>query len=223
MASVGISINFVKMLVYDLAAKQQNSFPSPQDFDNYANLSQNDLYNFYNDEREKMLLKVKAGQTLFMPSPLTTFMVYQEPYTSASGYFTAPSGYIYDQALTTAGDIVITKTDSERLPSYLNSTIDMPTVDDPIYVELPNNSFQVYPNNVNLPLKFTYLRRPNDVHWGYTLVNNRPVYDPNTTVDFEWQTTELLRLVSRILKYMGVSIADEVLAQQAQLMTQQAS
>lgn len=223
MATIGISTNLVKTLVYDLAAKQQFAFPSPQDFDNYGNLSQNDLYNYYNDEREKMLLKVKAGQTLFMPSPLTEFMVYQESYTSASGFFTAASGYVYDQALSTLGDVIITKTDSERLPAYLNSTIDLPTVSNPVYVELANNSFQIYPNNVNLPVKLTYLRRPRDIHWGYTLVNNRPVYNPLTTVDFEFPYTELLRLVSRILKYMGISIADDVLAQQAQQMIQGAS
>lgn len=218
---MAININYVKVLVYDLAAKQQNAFPSPQDFTNYCNLAQSDLFNYYNDEREKQLLKVKAGQTIFMPSTLSTFIVNQQALTGASGFILAPSGYIYDQTMSTSGDIIMTKTDNERLSAYLNSTIDLPTTTAPIYVEL-NNSFQVYPKSISA-VKLSYIRKPNDVLWAYTLVNNRPVYNPSASIDFEWQSTEVLRLVSRILKLMGISIRDSELESAAQQMTIQAS
>lgn len=218
-----ISVDFIHSLTYSIAAKQLRSFPSPDDWNEYANLAQNDLFNFYNDERSKMLLKVKAGQTLFMPSTLTNFMQYQSPFSPASGLFAAPSGYVYDEAMTTSSGVVVTKTDAERLPSYLNSTFDNPTVTNPIYVELANNSFQVYPVNGIPTVKLTYLRYPNTVVWGYTLVNNRPVYSAANSVDFEWNSTEMLRLTSRILAYLGLSIRDIELEKAAQQLTQTAS
>ncbi len=218
-----ININLVKTLVYDLAAKQQLAYPSPQDFSNYANLAQNDLYNYYNDERAKLLLGVKAGETIMMPSTLTNFMQYQEVITVTTGKFSAPSGYVYDQSLTTSANVPFKKTDSERLPNYLNSAIDLPTLQQPVYVELANNQFAVYPIAGITSVKLTYLRYPNTVVWGYDLVNNRPVYSSAKSVDFEFPQTEILRLVSRILKYMGISMADEALEQAAQQMTVTAS
>lgn len=211
---MAININSVKELCYDLAAKQQQAFPSPAEFNAYCNLAQNDLFNYYNDEREKMLLKVKAGQTLFMPSTLTAFIENKVALSAPSGTVTAPSGYIYDQSLTTPEDINIKKVDNERLPAYLNSTIDNPTADNPIYVEL-SNTFQVYPTIS--PVLLTYLRMPNPVLWAYTL-SPRPTYDPTNSIDFEWLPTEATRLISRILMYMGVSIRDNELVQIAEQM-----
>jgi len=218
-----INVDFVHSLTYNLAAKQLRAFPSPDDWNSYSALAENDLFNFYNDERAKMLLKVKAGQTLFMPSTLTTFMQYQASFTPASGYFSAPSGYVYDQALTTSSGVVITKTDSERLSSYLNSTFDAPTVANPIYVELSNNSFQIYPKNGVSPVNLDYLRYPILAVWGYTLVNNRPVYSAANSTNYEWASTELLRLTARILGYMGISIRDNEIEKAAQQLTQTAS
>jgi hypothetical protein len=113
------------------------------------------------------------------------------------------------------------KVDYDRVANYINSTIDPPTNTYPIFVELPN-TFQVYPSTVT-NCQLTYLGEPPTVIWNYSLVNGRPVYNPVGSVDFSWDATELFRITSRVLKYMGIAIRDSELAQAANEMVNTSS
>ena len=222
---MAVGINDVHQLCYNLAAKQQTAFPSPQNFNDYANLANMDLYNYYNDERDKMILKVKAGSNLYISPILANFVKYDVILTQAGNQLTLPADYGYDLALTTT-DINGVKTnakkvDYDHVANYLNSTIDAPTVTNPIYVELPD-TFIVYPASAG-NFTETYLKLPVTVNWGYTIVNQRPVYNPATSVDFEFNKTEIFRLATRVLFYMGISIKDSELAREASQMVMTAS
>lgn len=219
-----INVDYIHSLSYFIAAKQLTAFPSPDEWNSYAALSNIDLFNFYNDEREKLLLEIKSGEQIFAPETLSDFVVNEYPMSPSTMSPSLPNDYIYDIAFkTTIGGVnkTIKKVAYNKLESYLNSTIDLPTAINPIYVELANN-MQLYPT-LYTPTYLTYYRLPVTPVWGYTMVNNRPVYNPATSVNFEWQPTETTRLVSRILGYMGMSIRDSELEQYAQQMTQQAS
>lgn len=216
----GIGIDFVHQITYNIAAKQSAAFPSPANFNNYANLANTDLYNYYNDERAKLLFKVKAGETLQIPSSLSPFVVNEATLTNNGGVIAQPVNYRYDLDMTANG-VDVKKVDFDRRTVYLNSTIDQPSAEFPIYLET-GSSFLVYPPDTD-PCLLTYLKDPNEVKWAYTLVNNRPVYDPTPSVDFEWGMPELIRLTSRVLVYMGLSIRDEVLQQEANRMEVTAS
>lgn len=217
-----VSIDSVHQLTYFIAAKQLTAFPSPNEFNSYANLAAMDLYNYYNDERIKLLLKVKAGEELYVPPVLVDFVVSASlPPVMPLGTFTLPDDYEYWLAVTTPScQADAHKVDYDKLTTYLNSTVDNPTTEFPIFVEYPD-TIQVYPNPAGVNL--TYLRVPRTVFWNYTVVDLVPVYNPVGSVDFDFDETELLRLVSRILGYMGTSIRDTELAQYAQQMTQGAS
>lgn len=219
-----VSINYIYQLCYSIAAKQSAAFPSPADFNLYANLANIDLFDYYNDEREKQLLKVKNGEALFAPPILSTFVENEIPMPLSGNSASLPLNYIYDIAFKTPINGVngtIKKVDYERLEGYLNSTIDKPTATNPIYVEL-SSDLLVYPTLTN-PCYLTYYRYPVDVLWAYTMVNGRPSFDSVDSVDFEWEETEFVRLTSRILKSMGLSIRDTELYQAAEQMTQEAS
>jgi len=215
-----VSIDAVHTLVYSIAAKQIAAFPSPAEFNEYANLANIDLFNYYNDEREKLLVKVKQGEKIFVPPVLSTFVQYNVVLGQSGNVLTQPDDYLYDLQLTSASTTLYTKVDYDKVANYLNSTIDAPTTDNPIYVELPD-TFEIYPTLTNNHL--TYLGQPPAVLWNYSLVNGRPVYNPTGTLDFGWQGTEIYRLSARILKYMSISIKDDELMQAAQQMEQGAS
>jgi hypothetical protein len=219
-----ININDVKVLSYDLAAKQERAFPSPDEFNSYANLASLDLFNYYNDERNKMLLRVKSGESLKIPQVLNNFVLNDVSLTLTSGSASVPSNYAYDLAFKTPVNSVnktIIKVDFDKVESYLNSTIDPPTATNPIFIETANN-FQIYPTTIT-PALLTYLKYPDTVVWGYSMATGRPVYDPTTSVNFEWPESELFRLTARILGYMGISIRDSELERYAQQQTQIAS
>jgi len=216
-----VGIDQVHQLSYYIAAKQSAAFPSPVEFNSYANLANIDLYNYYNDERDKMLFRVRNGETTYAPPILANFIVPGYNMIFNNGSASLPNDYIFDIALNSSpSGGVIKRVDLDKYADYTKSTIDAPTNNNPIYVEL-SDSLQVTPRLGNAYL--TYYREPKQVLWAYTLVNNRPVYDPANSVQFEWDSTEIMRLTSRVLFYMGVSIRDGELEQAAQQMTQTAS
>jgi hypothetical protein len=219
-----ISIDYIHQLTYNIAAKQLTAFPSPAGWNNYAQQANIDLFNYYNDEREKMLLKVKSGEALFAPPVLSTFVVNEYPMSPSVMAPSLPNNYAYDIAFKTPVNGInktIQKVDYGKLESYLNSTIDQPTASNPIYVEL-SDSLVVYPT-INYPTYLTYYRYPVTPIWNYTVVDGVPVYNSSGSVDFEFDQSEIVRITMRILNYMSISIRDQELEQYAQQMTIQSS
>lgn len=220
-----VNVNDAYTLSYYIAAKQSAAFPSPNEWNSYAALAQIDLYNYYNDEREKMLVAVKSGESLYIPPVLANFVVYNHTPSYSGNVITQPNDYQYDLELITSPSVgvqnYIKKVDYNKWTNYLNSTIDAPTINNPIFLELPDTFITAPPNLPNVSM--TYLQQPIAPFWAYTLVNNRPVYNAGASTDFTFDETEIYRLVSRILKYMGISIRDGELAQAAMEMIQGAS
>lgn len=209
-------------LAYAIAAKQQQGFPSPADFNRFSNLANTDLFNFYNDERDKLLLKVNSGEQIAMPTTLNDFLV-TTTLSSSTGIFNMPGDYQYYLSLTSpSSQADCLKVDQSKLTNYLNSTVDNPTIDYPIFTE-NSDTFSVYPDVIN-SIIITYLQTPPAVLWAYTVTaDNQPVYDPLNSVNFIWTDTEIYRLTARVLYYMSVSIRDGELEQQAAQMTLSAS
>lgn len=217
---MSVSINGVHDLAYFIAAKQKAAFPSPDEFNSYAQLANVDLFNYYNDERTKELVRVKQGESIYVPPVLANFVQYNVVLPAVGNVVTSPSDYIYDLQMTAPSGALFKKADYDKVQNYLNSSIDAPTNTNPIYVELAD-AFEIYPTLS--PVKLTYLAFPQTVFWNYTLVQGHPVYNPLGSVDFQYDDTEILRLTMRILKYMGVSIRDNELQQYANEMINTAS
>ena len=54
----------------------------------------------------------------------------------------------------------------------------------------------------------SYIRKPDSVAWGYVVINNKALYDPNTskTRNFELHASEQRNLVNKILELAGISM-----------------
>lgn len=217
---MSVSIDQVHSLCYFIAAKQKQAFPSPAEFNEYCQLANVDLFNYYNDERTKELVRVKQGESIYVPPVLANFVQYNVQLSAVGNVVNSPSDYIYDLQMTAASGALFKKADYDKVQNYLNSSIDTPTVANPIYVELAD-TFVIYPTLPQVTL--TYLAFPQTVYWNYTLVQGRPVYNPLGSVDFQYDDTELFRLTMRVLKYMSISIRDGELEQYANEMVNTAS
>jgi len=55
-------------------------------------------------------------------------------------------------------------------------------------------------------LRITYTMRPSTVQWAYVIVNDKPLYNDNISVDFELHASEETELVYKILKLAGVNL-----------------
>ena len=61
----------------------------------------------------------------------------------------------------------------------------------------------------------TYIRTPRMVNWGYVVLNDKALYNSNTSVNFELHRGEEAELVLKILTLAGISIDDQIMYQQA--------
>ncbi len=105
---------------------------------------------------------------------------------------------------------------------YINTTpLVAPTTTYPIYL-YENHKLYVYPQTITSDITVSYLRKPLDVIWNFTIPSgqNYYQYNPNNSVDFELSKTEQTNIILKILLYSGVVIRDpqiiNVAAQQVQ-------
>ena len=61
-----------------------------------------------------------------------------------------------------------------------------------------------------------YIRKPATVNWGYVVLNNKALYNANTSVNFELHASEEPELIIKILSLAGISIEDPALYQIAE-------
>lgn len=215
-----INVNEVYNDIHSIAGKLQHGAPSPTDFDLYANLANIDLFNYYVEpikeyyQMGKALPKKSIGLNKVIDQALRPFMELNTPRPVVSGEARLPYNVEYIDEITktyNTKQVSVKWVPFDKVADYNNSTIDEPSSNYPIYTDAPS-AILIYPSDT--PSVFlSYLKTPNTVHWGYTVSGTQPVYNPLTSVDFEWAIVQKRDLIARICKYLGMSIRDEDLEQ----------
>ena len=72
-----------------------------------------------------------------------------------------------------------------------------------------------YDSSVDGTVLVTYIKKPLKPNWAYVVVNNKPLYNATSAVDFELHASEETELVYRILALAGVAIEKPQLTQAA--------
>lgn len=125
--------------------------------------------------------------------------------------------------------IRIRYTQQDSLYSFYNSTID-PIATNPVYL-IKQTGFQFYPSTLG-PVVLTYIKNAPTMTWAYTLdANGRPVYAPTATgatvtpstgtVQPVWDDVDLLEIIARALKLVGLNLQMGQIQQYANQITQQ--
>lgn len=98
-----------------------------------------------------------------------------------------------------------------KLYSYLNSQID-PISTNPIFL-IENDGFRFYPNttynNISIgSALLSYVKTPPPIVWGSILDGNGiPVYDPGTSTAPVWFDVDMLEIIARALKMVGINLS----------------
>tara|TARA_R100001594_G_scaffold147471_1_gene200502 strand:- start:2691 stop:3434 length:744 start_codon:yes stop_codon:yes gene_type:complete len=77
-----------------------------------------------------------------------------------------------------------------------------------------------YPKDSGDKVYVTYLKRPEKPHWGYVVVNEKPLYNASTSTHFWLHISEQSELIYRILQLAGISIQRPLLTQSATMLKQ---
>ena len=102
-----------------------------------------------------------------------------------------------------------------------NNPLTAPTKTYPIYL-FEDHKLYLYPKTITTDISVSYLRKPVDVTWNFTIPSGQNYYQYNATnsVNFELSKTEQANIILKILLYSGVVVRDpsiiQVAAQQVQ-------
>ena len=106
---------------------------------------------------------------------------------------------------------------------YLNNNpLVAPTKTYPIYL-YEDSKLYLYPKTITSDVSVSYLRKPVDVIWNFTIPSGQNYYQYNATnsVNFELSKTEQANIILKILLYSGVVIRDPSIVQIAAQQVQQ--
>jgi hypothetical protein len=106
------------------------------------------------------------------------------------------------------------RVDRGDLYHLLSSKLTAPTTTYPIYVYERQKLF-VYPQTIQTGIQATYIRKPVDPIWNFTLSGNAYLYNPNTSINFELHDSEQTEIVLKVLLYAGVVVKDPTIIQVA--------
>ena len=213
---MAVSIDGVYQKVLAIANKEQRGYITPQEFNLFANHAQMDIFEQYfydinqfgrtpgNDTAySDMLTLLEEKISVFKNIKLLNYH---------SPYFQKPRELYRVGTIETGYGVVEQITHKEYLNIKL-SPLAKPTLKRAVYIDMPR-AFRLYPtftNNVHCH----YIRKPKDVSWGYTIIGEAALYDPEKSIDFELHPSEENNLIVKVLGLAGITIKDPTIYQAA--------
>lgn len=221
MAAV-LSVDTMYSIEKDILNKNQNGPFTPDRFNRLNNQAQFDYMNSLLGDIRKYSLgrpipPAAWGMTARIRESLTPFIL--APTTLAvngtTGVVTLPADYeMWDATYWGSTMKPVKFIQQGRLASHLNSTIN-PIDRNPVFLSI-KDELTIYPNNIG-SIKLSYIRTPAEIVWAYTSDSNgRPIYDSASSTDPEWQIFDIMQIMARALRMMGVNLSAAQVSQFAE-------
>ena len=202
--------NFFQYIV----RKERGVFVTPAQFTQNLDAGQLDCF----EEWFKLY-----GENNEVHDAIKPFRVYQ-PFTSdGSGYVTYPSNcvHVLGSPFTIFGSAVTNPkwVNEDELPFALTSQLRAVSNAYPIIVD-SSAGFSIYPQTTQIGAYF-YLRRPLTPVFGYTQSGRTITYDSSTSVQLEWNELYINNILAKSLRYAGVNMNEQGVAQFAEAYNQE--
>jgi len=228
---MAIDVNTVYRTVLLIINKEQRGYLTPDEFNKTATQVQLDIFNEYFEDLNQQL-RVPSNDSeysdrvknleqkiaIFQTDGVCPPIIGGFDIPSVSDFYKLGT-VIYNE------DKEVQYVQPNELLELNLSPITKPSTYWPVYT-FKNFIIKVYPTTITTGISCTYVRKPSDPIWNFTLGGNyQYIYSPTTSatnpsVDFELHPTEQTNLITRILLYSGIVINDpqivQVAAQQAQ-------
>ena len=131
-----------------------------------------------------------------------------------------------DGTQTYEGGHEVVEVEKPKLLAMLKNPLTRPTNKRPVYYRrestISNNTntqiitVEIYPGSIDATtVEIDYWKKPDKPKWGYVVVDNKALYNFNTTTHFELHPSEEELLVTKILLFAGITIEKPGLMQAA--------
>jgi len=225
---MAVSVDTVYQRVLVLANKEQRGYITPQEFNLLANHAQMEIFEqyFYDIKQYNRM----PGNTQEYSDPLSVlyekigeFEVDQDEawmagnMAATNDVMNIPWEEIYKIGTISVGRSQVEILNSKDFDAARFSPLTAPTLERPIgwtsafglRVAIAENTYAIPTAGLNMSIN--YIMRPPNAQWAYVIVNDKPLYNDNVSVDFELHASEETELVHKILKLAGINLkAQEV-------------
>ncbi len=203
---MSVNINYFKNFVSFLQNKNQiGGTVSPAQFNDLANQAQ---FLIFEKDRQIFLETQQTSDYLELFLKNKTTSVHPDgtlPYpsdfqhtASVRSYYVRPSGL--------STEITVDPVKNRDWGDIASSQLQQPTKRFPKYTEF-KEEFRFLPRDIGTVM-IDYFATPIPPVWGYSIVSGRPVYDPATSTDFEFDEFAINNVASVYLQFLGVNLKD---------------
>ena len=204
--------------------KAQNGYLTSSEFNLLVNQAQTSyadylLGEFQQYQYGRAQARIDYNQNSNIRQRISPLIYEQTLSVDGTGFAAYPSDYVQTDAIWNPNGISrVRYVKQDSLFSYYNSKID-PIATNPIYL-IEQNGFRFYPASIG-SVRLTYVKTPPTITWGYTIdENGREVYSAGASTQPVWSDVDLLEIIARVLKLVGVNLKDGMVEQYANQVTQ---
>ena len=213
-----MNINEAYNFLSFISNKNQSGTPTPIQFNQMASRAQWEFF-------EKEYLKWQ--QTQDVTDALAIFLTSLSTSVSVTGKLSYPSDYEHASSMrhyfvkqnNQGIEVPVIEVDNNKYADYVESEIVTPTLRAPIFTAY-STYIQFAPYNIG-QATFDYFRTPKEPIWAYTTVNNRPVYDPINSIDWELPNQCHNQLIFMMASYLGINLREQDLIQYSEIQKQE--
>ena len=232
-----VNIDTVYQRVLAFANKEQRGYITPQEFNLFANQAQMEIFEQYfydlnQASRNPGNNKIIADIDDMLEEKIAIFEEVQySGWVSSNmsinmGFMTIPQQIYrfqkiwYTHAATAPKKVSVEIMSWKEVQAAISSPLTTPSKMRPIG-SITSRGLQVmtaqtamaYPYN-GYNFEILYIKRPSNVAWGYFVVGDKALYDPSATktMNFELHQSEETELVYKILKFAGVAMKRDDIA-----------
>jgi len=220
-----VTIDQVYRLMQYVIAKNQNGYLSPDEFNIVINTAQNSFMNyllgeFQQYQPQRPTARVAYSQNEITRQRLIPFIKERVLDIDSSGFSNYPVDYQETDAMMSLygfNRIRFIQQDSQF--SYINSVID-PIATNPVFL-IKREGFQFYPTDL-YRVNLSYVGTPQELEWAY--ISNMygiPIWDQANSTDPQWFDVDMLEIIARALRIVGVNLqANDVSAYAEEIKSQ---
>jgi hypothetical protein len=221
-----VNVDTVYRTVLLIINKEQRGYITPDEFNKTAAQVQLEIFNEYFEDLNQQI-RVPDNDTEYsdrVKNLQEKIAIFQTDGVCApgAGFFSIPTATDFYKL----GTVIY---NNEKEVQYVQpnellelnlSPITKPSKYWPVYT-YRDLKIRVYPTTITTGITCTYIRKPANPVWNFTLgANQQYIYNSGTSVQFELHPIEQTNLITRILLYSGIVINDPQIVQIASAQAQ---
>tara|TARA_R100000808_G_C2133159_1_gene141960 strand:+ start:366 stop:1097 length:732 start_codon:yes stop_codon:yes gene_type:complete len=237
---MAVNVDTVYQRVLSLANKEQRGYITPQEYNLYANQAQMEIFEqyFYDINQFGRMIGNNTDYSDMIKILEEKITIFETDQDVPSGNVIALPGNLYRLGTimartakngTSWAQVEMLSRKEFDLMRY--TKLAKPTPERPVMYKSGNTitmirgmngeqTMDVLPSDFDINIQ--YVRTPDRVTWGYVVVNEKSLYNANSSTNFELHPSDETELVYRILKLAGINLNKAEVVQVGQaLETQQ--